>query len=53
MLCIVSSPLEVLADDVECVSGPEVRDGVAALVGWSIEGVGGTRGPLIVGNGSV
>lgn len=46
-------PLHVLGDHVECVAGPDVADGVAALVGGAVDGVGGAGAPLVVGQSGV
>lgn len=41
-------PFHVLGDHVECVAGPDVTDGVAALVGGAADGVGGAGAALVV-----
>ena len=46
-------PLEVFLDDPQGVFGPDIRYGVAALVGGAVEWVGGARGPLGVVDGGV
>lgn len=42
-------PFHELGHDVEGVASPDVTDGVAALVGGAVDGVGGAGGPLVVG----
>lgn len=42
------SPFHELCDHVKGVAGPDVADGVAALVGRAVDGVGGAGAPLIV-----
>ena len=44
-------PLEVLPYDGQGMLGPDVRDGIAALIGWSIDGICGLWSPLIVWQG--
>lgn len=46
-------PFHVLGDHVEGVAGPHVADGVAALVGRAVDGVGGAGAPLVVGQSGV
>lgn len=46
-------PFHVLGNHVEGVAGPDVTDGVAALVGGAVDGVGGAGAPLIVGQSGV
>lgn len=47
------SPFHVLGDHSEGVAGPYITDGVAALVGRAVEGVGWAGAPLVVGQGGV
>lgn len=46
-------PFHVLGDHIEGVTGPHITNGVAALVGGSVDGVGGARAPLVVGESGV
>ena len=46
-------PPEVLANDPEGMEGPEVRDGVASLVGGAVGGIGWAWHPLAVRQGRV
>lgn len=49
----VRLPLHVLGHHTEGMAGPDVTDGVAALVGGPVDGVGGAGRPLAVGQGGV
>lgn len=46
-------PFHVLGDHVEGVAGPDIANGVAALVGGAVDGVGGAGAPLVVGQSGV
>lgn len=46
-------PFHVFGDHVESVSGPDVTDGVAALVGGAVDGVGRAGLSHVVGQGGV
>ena len=49
----MSWPLEVLLNDGQGMAGPDVTDGVAALVGGPILGVYGAWSALAVRNGCI
>lgn len=46
-------PFHVLGNHFEGVAGPYITDGVAALIGRAVEGVGWAGAPLVVGQGGV
>lgn len=47
------SPFQVLGDNSQSVQSPDVADGVAALVGRALDGVGGAGAALVVRESSV
>lgn len=46
-------PFHVLGNHIEGMTGPHITNGVAALVGRPVDGVGGARAPLVVGESGV
>lgn len=46
-------PFQVLGDNAQSVQSPDVADGVAALVGWAVNGIGGAGTALVVRESSV
>ena len=50
---VYSLPLEVGPNHSECMNRPDVRDGVASLVGGAEDGILGAWCPLLVGKGCV
>lgn len=50
---VVDGPLEVLPENGEGVSGPDVGDWVVSLVSRALDRVGRARGSLVVGQRSV
>ena len=47
----VCVPLEVFPYDGEGMLGPYVRDGIASLVGGSVDGIGWAGRPLVIRQG--
>lgn len=46
-------PFEIFSDNTQSVQSPDIADGVAALVGWAVDGVGRAGTALVVRKSSV
>lgn len=53
LVVVGAVPFHVLGDHVESMAGPDITDGVTALVGRAVDGVCGAGAPLVVGQGGV